>query len=479
MVEHALSPVSRISQMCSTWRRSMAVYGKRTTTATPGIPSSIMKTPALLVLLPWRRLIRILFTLAAEKACSGLIFPTGDGIYKSIDGGKTWVHLGLRDGQQIPQLAIDPRDPNRLFAAVLGHPYGPNPERGLFRSTDGGKTFTKVLYKDENTGASDIKIDPKNPDTLYAALWESRQGPWENGAWSGTNGGIFKSTDGGDHWRPLTNGLPKEGVVQANIAIAPSEPSRLFAAIATAHATGIYRSDDAGETWTKITDDSRPAARIGGGDLTGPSDRPQEPGHRLQRQRGHLEIFDGGKTWTGIRGAPGGDDYQGIWINPNHPEIKLVVSDQGAIVSVNDGETWTDWYNQPTAQMYHVAADNAFPYRVCSGQQESGSACVASRGMDGEITFRDWHPVGVEEYGNAVPDPLNPDIVYGGKVTRYDRRTGQTQNITPKPVRSAGLPHRPHGPSGLFSHRSPHSVFRGKHALEDAERRADLAANQP
>jgi photosystem II stability/assembly factor-like uncharacterized protein len=173
----------------------------------------------------------------------------GDGIYKSTDAGKTWMHLGLRDGQQIPQIAVDPRDPNRLFVAVLGHPYGANEERGIFRSTDGGRTFEKVLYKDENTGGSDVELDPSQPDTVYAALWEARQGPWENGAWSGTGGGIFKSSDGGKTWRPLTKGLPEEGVVQANIAIAPSNPSRLYASIATSGGTAIYRSDDGGESW--------------------------------------------------------------------------------------------------------------------------------------------------------------------------------------------------------------------------------------
>ena len=383
---------------------------------------------------------------------------TGDGIYKSTDGGETWTHLGLREGQQIPHIAVDPRDPNRLFVAVLGHPYGPNGERGLFRSTDGGQTFEKVLYKDENTGANDVKIDPGNPNVVYASLWEARQGPWENAAWSGSGGGIYKSTDGGSHWQPLTKGLPPEGVIQANIAIAPSRPERVFVAIATSGGTGIYRSDDAGENWSKTTDDTRPAARIGGGDLPVPVVDPKNPEIVYSASVVTWKSVDGGKTWTGIRGAPGGDDYQGIWINPNHPEVMLVVSDQGAIVTVNGGETWTDWYNQPTAQMYHVSADNAFPYRVCSGQQESGSACVLTRGSDGEITFRDWHPVGVEEYGNAVPDPLDPDIIYGGKVTRYDRRTGQVQNVGPKPVRTADFRVLRTAPLA-FSAIDPHTLY--------------------
>ncbi len=367
---------------------------------------------------------------------------TGDGIYKSTDAGKTWTHLGLRDGQQIPKIAIDPRDSNHLYVAVLGHPYGPNEERGLYGSTDGGQTFQKLLYKDENTGANDVEIDPSNPDVVYAAFWEAQQGPWENSAWSGTGGGIFKSTDSGKTWKQLKEGLPQEGVVQANLAIAPSDPKRIYAAVASlgpnsAPRLGLYRSEDGGESWSKITDDPRPAARIGGGDLPVPAVDPKNPDVVYSASVVTWKSIDGGKTWTAIRGAPGGDDYQSIWINPNNPDVFLIVSDQGAIVTVNGGETWSSWFNQPTAQMYHVATDNAFPYRVCSGQQESGSACVASRGNDGEITFRDWHPVAVEEYGNAVPDPLDPDIVYGGKVTRYDRRTGQVQDVSPKVVRTA------------------------------------------
>ena len=361
---------------------------------------------------------------------------TGDGIYKSTDAGKTWTHLGLRDGQQIPQIVVDPRDAARLFVAVLGHPYGPNQERGIFRSRDGGRSFEKVLYKDENTGGADVEFDPSNPDIVYATLWEARQGPWENAAWSGTAGGIFKSTDGGTTWRQLTNGRPAEGVTQANVAIAPSRSSRIYASVATGRSVGIYRSDDAGENWTRTTSDTRPAGRIGGGDLPVPAVDPKNPDIVYIASTVTWKSTDAGKTWTGIRGAPGGDDYQNIWINPNRPEIMLLASDQGAIVTVNGGETWSSWYNQPTAQMYHVISDNAFPYRVCSGQQESGSACVASRGNDGQITFREWHPAGLDEYGYAAPDPLDPDIVYGGRITRYDRRTGQAQNVSPKPGRA-------------------------------------------
>ncbi len=362
----------------------------------------------------------------------------GDGIYKSTDAGKTWTHLGLNDGQQIPTLAIDPRDPNRVFAAVLGHPYGANAERGIFRSTDGGQTWQKVLYKDENTGGCDVEIDPSNPDVVYATLWEERMGPWEDGnQFSGPNGGIFKSTDGGTTWNQLTEGLPK-GVTQAYVTISPTNPQRLYASVATGHATSICRSDDAGASWSKATDDARPATRIGGGDLAVPRVDPKNPDVLYMASIVTWRSTDAGKTWTGIRGAPGGDDYQNLWINPNNPEIILLVSDQGAIVSVDRGETWSSWYNQPTAQFYHVITDNRFPYWVYGAQQESGSAGVASRGNDGEITFREFHPVGVIEYGYVAPDPLHPEIVYGGgrtEVSKFNWVTGQVQNVTPIPVR--------------------------------------------
>jgi photosystem II stability/assembly factor-like uncharacterized protein len=385
---------------------------------------------------------------------------TGDGIYKSTDAGKTWTHLALRDSQQIPYISVDPRDPNRLFVAALGHPYGPNEERGIFRSTDGGATFQKVLYKDENTGGSFVEIDPANPNVVYASLWEERQAPWENGQWGGTVGGLFKSTDGGNTWRQLTNGLPN--VVQANVAIAPSNPNRLYATIAGGQgprpSTSVYRSDDAGETWVRTTTDNRPGARIGGGDLPLLAVDPKNPDVVYVDSTVTWKSTDAGKTWSGLRGAPGGDDYQHVWINPNNPDIILIASDQGAIISVNGGQTWSSWYTQPTAAMYHVAADNAFPYRLCSGQQDSGSACVSSRGNDGQITMREWHPIGVEEYGYAAPDPLDPEIVYGGKITRFDRRTAQVENITPVPVRPPDYRALRTAPV-IFSPKDPHILY--------------------
>ncbi len=361
----------------------------------------------------------------------------GDGIYRSSDAGRTWTHLGLRDGQQIPALAVDPRNPDHLYAAVLGHPYGANAERGLFVSSDGGASWQKSLYIDENTGASAVEMDPKNPDTLYASMWEARQGPWEFGnTYAGTHGGLFKSTDGGRNWRKLTTGLP--AVEQVYVAIAPSDPRRIYATAASGRSVRIYRSNDAGETWAAATEDARPAGRIGGGDLPVPKVDPKNADVVYSTSTVTWRSTDGAKTWTGIKGAPGGDDYQNIWINPDNPDVILLVSDQGAAVSVNRGRTWSSWYNQPTAQLYHAIATNDFPYQVCGGQQESGSVCVAGRGNDGAIGFREWHPVGVIEYGYAAPDPLNTNIIYGagrGQVSKYFRKTGEVQSVTPTPGR--------------------------------------------
>jgi photosystem II stability/assembly factor-like uncharacterized protein len=381
----------------------------------------------------------------------------GDGVYKSTDAGKTWTHLGLRDGQQIAQLAVDPKNPDRIFVAVAGHPYGPNEERGVYRSVDGAKTFERVLYRDENVGASDVEIDPSNPQIVYAALWESREGPWENGVFNGDGGGVFKSIDGGKTWRQLTNGLPPN-VVQANIAIAPSAPKTLFAAVRTKTIAKLYRSDDGGETWRGTTEDPRPGLGIGGGDLPVVQFDPKKPQILYSASVVCWKSTDGGKTWDGWRGAPGGDDYQNIWINPNNPDIILLGSDQGAIVTVNGGKTWSSWYNQSTAQLYHVSADSAFPYRLYSGQQESGSVGIKSRGDEGEITFRDWQPVAAEEYGYVVANPLDPDIIIGGKLTRFDRRTGQAENILPVPVQTEDFRTVRTEPV-VFSPKDPHLLF--------------------
>jgi photosystem II stability/assembly factor-like uncharacterized protein len=387
---------------------------------------------------------------------AGIIRPdlaVGNGMYKSADTGRTWTHLGLDDTQMIAHVDVDPTNPNRLFVAALGHPYGPNAERGVFRSVDGGRTFQKVLFKDEYTSANDVRIDPSAPNIVYAALWQQQQSYIEGGSFGGTNGGIFKSTDGGTTWRQLTDGLPT--ILQANLGIAPSNSKTIYATIAGVAPgqpgapvgfgggqIGFYKSSDGGEHWTLVngagvtgrTPDNRPLARIGGGDLPTIAVDPKNENVVYSASVVFWRTEDGGLTWTAVRGAPGGDDYQKLWINPNNPNVIVLVSDQGAVISANRGASWSNWYTQPTAAMYHVSADNTFVYRVCGGQQDSGSACVDSRSPDGEITFHDWHPVNIQEYGIAAPDPRDPDMVYGSQrsgVSLYNRKTGQTTQVGP------------------------------------------------
>ena len=378
---------------------------------------------------------------------AGIIRPdlaTGDGIYKSVDAGRTWTRLGLLDSRMIAMIDVDPRDPDRLFVAVLGHPYGPSTERGIFRSTDGGAHFERVLYKDEYTSANDVRIDPADSRVVYATLWQQQQSFIEGQAFGGAGNGIFKSTDGGTTWTQLTTGLP--AVIQANLAIAPSDSRIVYATVAgttaetpaarsTTGTVGFYKSTDAGAHWALAgPQDPRPMGRIGGGDLPTIAVDPKNPDVVYSASTVFWRTMDGGTTWSAVRGAPGGDDYQKTWINPLNPDILLVVSDQGGVVSANRGVSWSNWYNQPTAAMYHVSTDNAFPYRVCGGQQDSGSACVESRSMDGEITFHDWHPVNIQEYGIAAADPRDPDKVFGSmrtNVSLYDRRTAQTSLVGP------------------------------------------------
>jgi len=382
---------------------------------------------------------------------AGIIRPdlaTGDGVYKSTDAGKTWTHLGLFDSQMIAQLDVDPRDPNRIFVAVLGHPYGPNAERGVFRSTDGGRSFEKVLYRDEYTSANDVRIDPSDPNIVYATLWQQQQTFYEGSTFGGGGNGIFKSIDGGTTWKQLTSGLPD--VLQANIAIAPGNPKLLYAMVAPAGANGasgpvgFYKSTDAGEHWTlavngpdgapRRTPDPRPLGRIGGGDLPTIVVDGQNENVIYSASTVMWRTEDGGLTWSAVRGAPGGDDYQRVWVNPLHPDILIAISDQGGVISANRGVSWSNWYTQATAAMFHVTTDNSFPYRVCAGQQDSGSACVLSRSLDGMITMRDWTPVNIQEYGMAAPDPRDPDMVYGSArqgVSAWNRATHQTTQVGP------------------------------------------------
>lgn len=360
----------------------------------------------------------------------------GKGMYRSQDSGNTWQHIGFDSAQQISGISIDPKNENRLLIAVLGHPYGPNKERGVFRSLDGGKSWDKVLYINENVGATQVTIDPSNSEIVYADMWEHRLAPWENGEWSGIESGLFKSTDGGNSWKKLTDGLPttQQGLGRIGFCIASSNTNRLYATVDADKEGGIYRSDDAGNSWKRMNPDERYWGR--GSDFAEIKADPKNADIVYTASVVIWKSTDGAKTFSAFKGAPGGDDYHRLWINPENPDIILIASDQGAVVTVNGGKTFSSWYNQPTAQFYHVSTDNAFPYNVYGAQQESGSVGIASRSNDGQITFREWHPVGAEEYGYIAADPLNSDIIYGGKITRYNKRTGQIQNISPEIVKS-------------------------------------------
>ncbi|MDW3194704.1 MAG: glycoside hydrolase [Cytophagales bacterium] len=360
----------------------------------------------------------------------------GDGIFKSTNGGKTWNHIGLSDVQQVGRLIIHPTNPDIVFVAGLGHPYGANKERGVFRTTNGGQSWEKVLYIDQNTGAIQVEFDPNDPNILFADMWEHREGPWENARFSGDNSGLYKSVDGGSTWKQLTEGLPTadDGLGRIGVGIAPSNSKIMYATVDASRNGGIYRSKDAGESWSLIHEDYRLWGR--GGDFAEIKVHPKDPNKLYVGNIASYTSDDGGKSWMSIKGAPGGDDYHRIWINPEQPDIMLFVTDQGATVTVNAGKTWSSWYNQPTSQLYHVTTDNQFPYWVYGGQQESGAIGIASRGNGGQISFREFIGVGADEYGYVAPDPKDPNIIYGGRVMKFDKRTGQSQNVAPEAVRS-------------------------------------------
>ncbi len=355
----------------------------------------------------------------------------GDGAYKSTDAGRTWKFIGLAGTRQIGRIVVDPQNPDIVFVGALGHAYGPNPERGVFRSTDGGKTWQKVLYKDENTGAIDLAMDPSNPNKIFAALWQTRRPPWN--VYPPSNGpgsGLYLSTDGGNHWRHLTgHGLPSAGLGREGIAIAPSDPNRVYL-IADAKHGGLYRSDDGGENWTLENPDHRIWGR--GWYFCGIAVDPKNENVVYVADTSLYRSTEGGKNFIPIKGAPGGDDYHFLWISPQDPNRMILTSDQGVIISVDGAKTWSSWYNQPTGQFYHVITDNQFPYWVYGAQQDSGAAMTTSRSIHRGISARDWRPIDVgDENGYLQPDPLDPNIVYGGFVTRENITTGENQNISP------------------------------------------------
>jgi photosystem II stability/assembly factor-like uncharacterized protein len=311
----------------------------------------------------------------------------------------------------------------------------------------------------------DLVFDPRNSQVIFTSLWSSRRPPWSiGGGYNGPGSGLYKSTDGGSNWRQLTKGLPgeAEGIGRIGPAVAPSAPDRLYAWVNAKKGSGIYRSDDAGESWQQMNDEERIYGR--GDDFGCVRVDPKNKDVIYVANTSTYRSTDGGKSFTAIKGAPGGDDYHTIWINPENPNIIALAVDQGATISVNGGETWSSWYNQPTAQFYHVITDNEFPYWVYGGQQESGSVGTASRSDFGEITFRDWTTLGVEEYGYVAPDPLHPNLIYGGKATVFDRNTGQTRDVSPVVLRKGDYRFNRTAPL-IFSAADPHVLYLGSNVL--------------
>ena len=355
----------------------------------------------------------------------------GNGMYKSTDAGNSWKPIGLENTRQIARVLVDPRNPEVVFVAALGHAYGPSPDRGVYRSRDGGVTWHKVLYRGDGVGAVDLAFGSRNSKVIYAAMWATRRPPWYvYGPSTGPGSGLFKSTDGGTTWKQLLVGLPSENFGRSGIAVAPTNPRRVYAII-DAKGGGLFRSDDAGATWRKISGEDRIWGR--GWYFGKIVVDPKNPDIVYVSNTALYRSVDGGTSWTPIKGAPGGDDYHQLWIAPDDPQRMIVASDQGAIVTVDGALTWSSWYNQSTAQLYHVAADYRFPYWLIGAQQDSGPVGVPVRSGHSVISMHDWTGVGAGgESGYAAPDPLHPDILYGGAVSRWNNVTGASQNVSPE-----------------------------------------------
>ncbi|GAC1651300.1 MAG: hypothetical protein NVS4B3_11690 [Gemmatimonadaceae bacterium] len=393
----------------------------------------------------------------------------GNGVYKSTDGGRVWTHLGLAGTQHVGKIAVDPRNSDVVFVAAIGHLYAPNADRGVFRTTDGGQNWKKVLFKNDDVGAVEVVIDPTDSRIVYAGLWNTRRPPWFTYApTNGPGGGIFKSWDGGETWTELSHGLPVSGIGRTGIAVAPTNPRRVYAVVdcldpdpSAPHADapssggpaptrpgqgGFFRSDDAGETWTRLSSD--PALWGRGWYFEKVTVDPHDadivyvPNVNVNRSK------DGGKSWVVLRGSPGGDDYHQVWISPTDSDTAIIASDQGAIVTRNATAddprhvTWSSWLNQPTAQLYHISVDYRFPYWVTGAQQDSGAVAVRSRGKFAEISVRDWEPIGAGgESGVTAGDPLHPGIIYGEMGSRHDLESnlpvaGPTPPKSSEPLRA-------------------------------------------
>jgi photosystem II stability/assembly factor-like uncharacterized protein len=374
---------------------------------------------------------------ATGEACIRGNIISGNGIYKSTDAGKNWSFVGLKDTHAIGRIIVHPKNPDIAFVAALGHPFGPNQERGIFRTTDGGKSWTKVLYKDENTGAIDVTFDPSNPNILFAGLWQARRSPWGMDS-GGPGSGLYRSSDGGATWKRLDgHGLPSGILGRIGVTVAYGNPNRVWALI-EADKGGLFRSDDGGENWNLVNDDRRYRQRAFY--YTHVFADPRSPEGVYVLNTGMYRSIDGGKTFRPIR-VPHGDNH-GLWIDPNDPDRMIESNDGGANVSTNAGASWTTQGNQPTAQFYHVVADNRFPYFVYGAQQDNSTVGIATASDRGGVDRPDWYGVGGGESGYIAPDPHDPEIVYagsyGGEITRYDHHTGRTKNVTPWPLNPIG-----------------------------------------
>jgi photosystem II stability/assembly factor-like uncharacterized protein len=371
------------------------------------------------------------------EACLRGNISYGDGVYKSTDAGKTWMNVGLKDTRHIGAVIIDPRNPDIVLVAALGHAWGPNSERGVFRTADGGKTWQRVLYKDEDTGAIDVVFDPKNSSIVYAALWQVRRQPWYFNS-GGPGSGLYRSTDGGLTWNHLEgHGLPDGALGRIGISVSGADSNRVYALI-EAKEGGLYRSNDAGNTWTRVNDDERYRQRAWY--FTHIFADPKQADVVYVLNTGAFRSTDGGKTFE-LLPAPHGD-HHGLWIDPTNPQRLINSNDGGVTISVDGGKTWTEQNNQPTAQFYHVAVDNHWPYRVYGAQQDNTTVAIASQTNDGVIARQDWYEVGGGESGYISPDPRDPDIVYAGSdgatITRYDHRTKLMEDVSPYPLDTSG-----------------------------------------
>jgi len=361
----------------------------------------------------------------------------GDGMYKTTDGGKTWTHIGLNTTEHIAAVVVNPRNPDLVYVAALGHAYGPNPDRGIYRSADGGKTWDKVLYKDDKTGGIDVVFDPHNPNVLFAALYQVQRTPWslESG---GPGSGLYRSGDGGSTWKPLEGkGLPSGILGRIGVSVSGADSNRVYALI-EAKEGGLFRSDDGGDSWTKVNDDQRMTQRAWY--FTHIFADPKSLDTLYVLNTGMFRSTDGGKSLS-LLPAPHGD-HHGLWIDPVNPKRMINGNDGGATITVDGGKSWSTEYNQPTAQFYHVAADNRFLYYVYGAQQDNSTVAIASRTDEGYIGRQHWYDAGGGESGYVVPDPRDANIVYagsgGGLITRLDKRTEQERDITTWPVDSSG-----------------------------------------